>query len=171
MLKKFLKFFKVLNSNSHPGEIAHAISIALLLGVLPKDNFFWYILTFFFLFIRINKGALAIATMLFSILAQYLDTLFDKIGYAILTYDKFEAFFSKLLDIPFVSFTKFNNTIVMGSLAFGLLAYIPVYLIVRLFLKFWRSSFAPAIRKTKLITFLSKIKLIQKIGDAYDSIE
>lgn len=171
MLKKFLKFFKALNSNSHPGEIAHAVSIGLIMGFLPKDNVTWYILTVFFLFIRINKGAFVIFTLLFSLLAQYLDPLFDKIGYAILTYDKFEPFFAKLLDIPFVSFTKFNNTIVMGSLISGIILYIPAYFLTRGFMRLWRTVLSPLVRKSKIILFLSKIKFVKKIGEAYASID
>jgi len=171
MLKKFLKFFKALNSNSHPGEIAHAVSIGMIMGFLPKDNVTWYILTVFFLFIRINKGAFVIFTFLFSLLAQFLDPLFDKIGYAILTIDKLEPFFAGLLDIPFVSFTKFNNTIVMGSLISGIVLYVPVYILSRLFQKLWRTILAPAIRKSKIIVLLSKVKFIKKIGEAYVSID
>lgn len=170
MLKRFLKIFKALNSNSHPGEIAHAISIALLMGFLPKDNVTWYIFTFFFLFIRINKGVFALFTLLFSILSQFLDTLFDSIGYQILTFTPLEPFFAKLLEIPFVSFTKFNNTIVMGALILGLILYIPFYFLTRGFLKLWRNKLTPFIRKTKLIQYISKLKLIKKIGDTYVSL-
>lgn len=171
MLKTLLQFLKALNSNSHPGEIAHAVSIGLIMGFLPKDNVTWYILTFFFLFVRINKGTFLICTLLFSILAQLLDPLFDQIGYFVLTIDKLEPFFAQLLEIPFVSFTKFNNTIVMGSLISGIILYIPVYFISRGFQKLWRTTLAPAICKSKIIVFLSKVKLVKKIGDVYASLD
>lgn len=171
MLKRFLKFFKSLNSNSHPGEIAHAVSIGLIMGFLPKDNVFWYIVAVFFLFIRINKGALFIYTLIFSLIAPFADPLFDKIGYWVLTIEKLEPVYAKLLDIPFVGFTKFNNTIVMGSLVSGILLYIPVYIISRLFLKLWRTTLAPSIRKSKVIVYLSKVKFIKMIGDVYASID
>ena len=43
MLKVIVKFLKALNSNSHPGEIAHAVCLGMLLGFLPKNNIFWFI--------------------------------------------------------------------------------------------------------------------------------
>ncbi|MCR5764494.1 MAG: TIGR03546 family protein, partial [Treponema sp.] len=104
-------------------------------------------------------------TFLFSLLAPLLDPIFDNVGYWILTLDKLEPVFSKLLDVPFVGFTKFNNSIVCGSLVLSLLAYTPLYWLTRLILKYWRASLAPVIRKSKLVTFLSKIPLIQKIGE------
>lgn len=171
MLKKLIKLFKILNTNSHPGLIAHGICIGMLMGFFPKDNLFWYILTVFFLFIRVNKASLGLSTLLFSFTAHLIDPLFDQIGYAVLTFDKLEPFFAKLLEIPFVSFTKFNNTIVMGSLVFGLCLYIPLYFLIRGFIALWRKTLAPAIRKTKLSVYLSKLPFVQKIGAVYASIE
>lgn len=165
MLKAFIRFFKALNSNTHPGAIAHAVCLGMILGFLPKDNALWYILTVFFLFMRINKGTFVIFTFLFSLLASALDPTFDSIGWWFLNLQPLTPAFSKLLEIPFVGFTKFNNTIVSGSLISALVLYIPVYWFLRLFLKYWRAFIAPAVRKTKLVVFLSKLPLIQKIGE------
>lgn len=165
MFSYILKFLKSLSSNSHPGEIAHAVCIGLILGFLPKDNAFWYILMVFFLFIRINQGSLLLFTLIFGLIAHNFDPKFHELGYYILTLPALTPTFSALLDIPFVAFTKFNNTIVMGSLAASLMCYIPLYGISRIFIKYWRAFLAPAVRKTKLITFLSKLPIIQKIGE------
>lgn len=165
MFSHILQFLKSLNSNSHPGEIANAVCIGLILGFLPKDNAFWYILMIFFLFVRINKASMLLFTLLFGLLAHNFDTQFHNLGYFILTKPSLTPVFSYLLDIPFVAFTKFNNTIVMGSFAVGIIGYIPMYIISRLFVKFWRAFLAPAVRKTKLVTFLSKLPVIQKIGE------
>ena len=132
---------------------------------MPKTNALWYILTIFFLFIRINNGTFILFTFLFSLLAPVLDPLFDTMGWWFLNIEKLTPFFSWLLDIPFVGFTRFNNTIVMGSLFFSLAAYIPVYFICRIFLKYWRAFLAPAVRKSKLVVYLSKLPLIVKIGE------
>jgi hypothetical protein len=53
----------------------------------------------------------------------------------------------------------------MGSLLVSLVLYIPVYWLIRLFLKYWRVFLAPAVRKTKLVVYLSKLPLIVKIGE------
>ena len=54
MFAPIVKLFKSLNTNSHPGEIAHAVAIGMVLGFMPKNNVLWYILFVCFLFIRIN---------------------------------------------------------------------------------------------------------------------
>ncbi len=165
MLKAIIRFFKALNSNVHPGAVAHAVCLGMILGFMPKTNALWYILTVFFLFVRINKGSFILFTFLFSLLAPILDPLFDTIGWWFLNIEKITPFFSWLLDIPFVGFTRFNNTIVMGSLLFSLAAYIPMYVFVRIFLKYWRAFIAPAVRKSRLVVYLSKLPLIVKIGE------
>ena len=162
MLKAIINFFKALNSNVHPGAVAHAVCLGMILGFMPKTNALWYILTVFFLFVRINKGTFILFTFLFSLLAPVLDPLFDTIGWWFLNLEKLTPFFSWLLDIPFVGFTKFNNTIASGSLLCGLVLYIPLYLLARLFVWLMRNKIVPVLRKTKFIVAISKIPLIKK---------
>src|SRR5574344_51955 len=124
MLSYIVKLLKSLNANADPGDIAHAVSLGMLLGFMPKNNILWYILFIFFLFVRINKGAYFLMMLAAACIAPLLDPLFDTIGYTVLTVQPLKGLYSRLLDIPFVGFTKFNNTIVAGSLVFGLILYI-----------------------------------------------
>ena len=165
MLKFFVKLFNSINSNSNPGEIAHAVSIALLLGFMPKDNALWYVLFIFFFFIRINKGAFMLFTALFTIISPFFDNILDQLGYYILTIPSFQGFYATLINIPFIAFTKFNNTIVMGALVWSIVFYIPVYGIARLIIYLWRNKIVPHLRKTKLVAFFKKMPLIQKASD------
>ncbi|MBP5520631.1 MAG: TIGR03546 family protein [Treponema sp.] len=165
MLKIIIKLFKSLNSNSHPGEIAHAVSLGMLLGFLPKDNIFWYVITVFVIFLRINKAALVLSTLGFTLLAPLFDSVFDSVGGWFLTINSLEPTFDFLLEIPFVSFTNFNNTIGCGSFLCGLIIYIPIYVIVRIFVWFARNKIIPLLRKTKFFTVISKAKIVKKIAD------
>lgn len=171
MLSFFVKLFSSLNTNSNPGEIAHGVAIAVIMGFLPKDNVFWYILAVFFLFIRVNKGALMLFTALFALIAPNFDYIFDEVGYYILTLPQLQKIFTTLMNIPFVGFTKFNNTIVMGSFACALVLYIPVYFIVRLFVFLWRHKLAPIINQTKFVMFLKNLPIVQKISDVSEIVD
>ncbi len=165
MLKFIVKLFKALNSNSNPSEIAHAVSIALILGFLPKNNLLWYLLMVFFIFMRINKGTFVIFTFLFSLLTPFIDPYFDRIGTFLLTIPSMQSIYSTLMDIPFVSFTNFNNTIVAGSLASSIVLYIPVFVLSRIFVSLFRKSIIPLIRKTKLAIFIQNLPTVKKISD------
>lgn len=163
MLKFLVSFFKSLNSNSHPGEIAHAIALGVMLGFLPKTNLLWYVLFILILFIRINKGTFLLFTLVASIIAPMLDPFFDSLGYKILMIDSFVPYYEKFLTVPFVPLTKFNNTIVMGSFVSGIVLYIPIYVFALIIIMLWRKYVHSVFINSPLVKAFYKIPLIAKI--------
>ena len=163
MFSYIVKLLKSLNTNSHPGEIAHAVAIGMLLGFMPKTNVLWYLLFVFFLFVRVNKGAFLLTMPVASLLTRFFDPLFDSIGYVVLTFSPLKPVYAALLDIPFVAFTKFNNTIVAGSITFSLILYIPVYIVIRIFTKSWRTHLAPTLARSKLMQAFYHVPFVAKI--------
>lgn len=162
MLKKIIALIKTLNSNSHPGEIAHAVCIGLLLGLVPKGNIIWFVLFFFFLFVRVNKAAMFLSLLLVSLLTSLADTYLEFIGYTILTSEKLSPMWMNLLDIPFIAFTNFNDTLVMGSFITGLLAYIPLYLFTRIGISVWRKTIIPSIASSKIFKSFCALPKVSK---------
>lgn len=168
MFKWISGFFKVLNANTNPAEIAHAFALGTMLGFMPKTNALWYIIFVFFLFVRLHKPTYGITLLIVSYFAWMLDPTFASIGYSILTYKPFENVFAWLIDIPFVGFTKFNNTIVMGSLAFTLALYIPIFVVGYFFVRFWRKHVAPTFIKSPLHKAVQKLPLLGKLFEAVE---
>ena len=164
MIKPIIKLVKAMSSNTNPGEIAHAFALGILLGFMPKGNLLWYIVFMAFLFMRIQKGAFTLSLLLGAILAPLLDPVFDRVGWWILTQENAIPTYQWLLNVPFVSFTKFNNTIVMGSLACGLIAYIPLYWLGRLITMLWRKYVAASVNKWKVVKILKQVPFIEKIA-------
>ncbi len=164
MIKPLVKLFNALGANTNPGEIAHAMSCGILLGLMPKNNLLWYLVLVFILFIRINKPAYAVSLLVGSALAPLLDPAFDAIGYAFLTVPAFSGFFGTLLDVPFVALTKFNNTIVMGAFLAGIILYVPLYFLCRALIFLWRQHVVPFMQKSKLGKLVVKLPLISKIA-------
>lgn len=167
MLKKILRLLKSLNANTHPGEIAHAIAIGFILGLIPKGNLLWVFLFVLFLFVRINKGALFLITLLASTIAPLFDSFFDTLGYWVLTLPSLSPLFSTLLDIPFIAFTSFNDTIVMGSLCASFLLYLPLYILSRIFIRLWRSTLLPKIISVPLFKKMGNLFKIKSAIDIF----
>lgn len=170
MFSYIVKLLKSLNTNSHPGEIAHAVAIGVLLGFMPKNNVLWYLLFVFFLFVRMNRGAFLLTILIASLLARFFDPLFDSIGYVVLTFSPLKPTYAALLDVPFVAFTKFNNTIVAGSIVFSLIVYIPVYIMTRVFTKSWRTYLAPALARSKFVQTLYHVPFVAKITSFFTEV-
>jgi uncharacterized protein (TIGR03546 family) len=171
MLNAVVKFFKTLNSNSHPDEIAHAVCLGFILGLMPKDNALWYIALVFSFFLRINRGALLLCTAFFALVAPVFDTLLDAMGYWVLTLKPASGAFRALLDIPFVAFTKFNNSIVMGSIALGAVAYLPLYFAARLLVGLWRKTAVQKIAASKAYGTFLKLPLVSRIAGIAASLD
>ena len=163
MLKKIIKFFKALNSNSKPSELANALCLGIMLGFIPKNNALWFLIFIFFCFVRINKGLYFVAMIVASQFAWLLDSKFDSIGFYILNYAPLTKTFSMLIDIPFVGFTKFNNTIVMGSFIVSLIIYIPCFIFGIAFVKLWRKYVSSLFARTPIAKAIAKLPFAEKI--------
>lgn len=164
MLKPLITLINALSSNTHPGAIAHAFACGMLLGFMPKENLLWIILFVFILFMRIQRATYTLSLIVGALLAALLDPFFHTVDCWILSLDSMEDFYAYLLDIPFVAFTKFNNSVVMGSLVCGIIAYIPFYLFGRLFVWLWRKYLAEGVRRLKVVRVIKQIPLIQKLS-------
>ncbi len=164
MLSAIAKLIKSLGANTNPGEIAHAMACGMILGLMPKNNLMWYLVMVFILFVRINKPMYVIMMLAGSVIAPACDGFFDTIGYSFLTIPQFSGFFGTLLDIPFVAFSKFNNSVVMGAFLCGLALYIPLYVLSRGLVALFRKTVVPALRKAKLTKIINQIPLVAKIA-------
>ncbi len=171
MLVYIARLLKALNSNEHPGEIAHAVSCGLILGFIPKDNLLWYVLFILFLFIRINKGAFFILFFLGSLLTIFLDPLFDIFGYAVLSIPFIAPLMSSFLNIPLMAYTKLNNSVVMGSLLSGILLYIPAYILGKAFVSIWRSKLSPALAQNAFVKWFVRLPIVKPFLTVYKAVE
>ncbi len=163
MLKPFIKLFIAISSNTDPGAIAAGFSAGILLGFMPKDNLLWALISIFILFLYIQRGTFLIAMLLGSALAGVLDPSFDSLGRLILTNEKLIPYFASALEIPFVSLTKFNNSIVMGSFTIGVLIYLPLFYLIKLLVILWRKYIAQTVQKILVLHVINKIPFIDKI--------
>lgn len=168
MLKWISNLFKALNANRNPAEIAHALALGVMLGLMPKNNALWYLILVFFMFVRINKPTYLLTALVVSYFAWMLDPVFSSIGYAVLTLKPLEGLFGFLVDVPFVGFTKFNNTIVMGSFLFSLAVYIPFFFFGIFFVKIWRTKIAPGFIKSPLYKAVQNLPVVGKIFEAFE---
>ena len=112
---------------------------------------------------RIQRGVLSLTTLIVSFLAPLADPLLDTVGCWILTRDFMQVPMIKIMNIPFVAFTRLDNSIVTGSLGVGLLSYIPAFLISLLFTHLWRKYLATRFKNLPLVKAVGKIPLIRKI--------
>lgn len=159
-------FFSALNANAHPGDIAHAVSLGLLLAFMPKGNLLWAFLFLLTCFIRVHKGSFFIALVLFAFVVPLADPFIDWLGGAILSAPFLQTAYAGLYRVPFVGLTRFNNTMVTGSLALGLITYAPVYFLFRMLIDLYRKNARDRVVNSKFTKALKKLPLIKQIIEA-----
>lgn len=131
-----------------------AIILGLLSGFLPTFTFFNYVIWFFVLIFRIPLGLYMAAFSFFGGIAYFLDPLFNKVGYFLLTNEYLKPFWIFLYNIPFLRWSGFNNTLVMGSLAIGILVSIILYPILLKSVEIYRSVIFTKLSKIKYLSWL-----------------
>ena len=86
----------------------------------------------------------------FSWLGPLLDPLAHTVGVSVLTYTPLESTWAWLIQLPVMPWTRFDNSIVMGSLVIGLLAAYPLYRISRYLFEVYGKAIYESWRKTGL---------------------
>jgi uncharacterized protein (TIGR03546 family) len=166
MIKGIAKLILALNGNVSKTQIAAGFAWGILLGLIPAGNAFWivlFLISFFFTHHHGGKiAALAIIKILYPIIAYPIDS----IGWSVLHIDSLNKFFTKLYNMPFVPFTKFNNTLVMGGLVSGLILWLPIFFLFIALIPLYRNTLGPKIRNSKIVRAIVKFPLISAIDNA-----
>lgn len=114
-----------------PHQLALGITMGVMIGLLPKDSLLPYLLGALAILSPGNLLCLFVGLGAGSLIGPHCDPVTHRIGESILTYQPLGSIWATLYDLPLMPWFRFENTVVMGSLALGLIAALPVYFISR----------------------------------------
>ncbi len=161
MLRVVAKFLKVLNSETEPGQISLAFCLSMIAGLTPiasPHNILVFLLAFL---LRVNLSAFILGFGLFSGIAYGLDPLFHRIGLAVLTTGPLEGLWTVLYNITVWRIERFNNTVVMGSLVFSLVFFVPLLLLSNTAVRRYREHVLDWIEKTRAMKVVRASRFYQ----------
>jgi uncharacterized protein (TIGR03546 family) len=161
------KLVAALNTNVRPRQIAAGISLGLMLALIPKANLLWVILFIITFFLKINQAITFIFMAIFDLIALFLDPLLHLLGYFILTLPPLQEFFTMLYNIPLLYLSKFNNTVVMGGLAAGIVLFVPAYILAKWGIKIYRDKLREKIAHSKLVKGFLQHPLVASIKNTF----
>ncbi len=110
-----------------PRQIGFGVAMGMLIGIVPKDSLFTYVFGVLLLMSTANLLSALVSGFVFTWMGFLLDPLSHALGKVVLTNANWQATWCALYEMPIVPWTKFNNTVVTGSLLIGLALFIPVY--------------------------------------------
>src|SRR6188508_3330755 len=115
LTRQFRYLFKLLHTNDSPRQLAFGVALGLVLGLTPKGNLLAVCLAMLLLTLRVNVQAGMLSALGSSFLAAWFDPVSHRIGEFLLNAPALRNVWTKLYNTPFVPWTDFNNTIVLGS--------------------------------------------------------
>jgi uncharacterized protein (TIGR03546 family) len=166
MINAIAKLILALNGNVKRSQLAAGFAWGLLLALIPMGNFFWLALLLVSFFFRHNHGAKLLSMAALKLLAPVIAPLVDALGWEILHSAALQPLFTTLYNMPFVPFTKFNNTLVAGGLAGGLALWLPAFCLFMVLIPLYRNRVAPKIRNSRLVKAFGKIPLLSAVEKA-----
>lgn len=163
LLKMLKQVIVIFQTDISPNQVAWGFALGAILGLVP-NMFMKLVLFIIIMMFRVNVSAAFIAWAIYEILSFALDPLFDIIGYQILNISFLNAFYTWLYNLPVVPFTKFNNTVVMGSLIVGVILIIPNMIIAKKLLVYYRTHLREKVSKWKIVKILTATILATNVA-------
>ncbi len=158
MIEAIANLLKVLNSETEPGQISLALCLSMIAGLTPMLSMHNLIVLLLVLVLRVNLSAFGLGWAFFSGLAYLLDPLFHSIGLKLLTVTAFESVWTGFYNTAWFRLDRLNNTVVMGSLVFSLVLFIPAFIVFNLFIRRYRAHFLAWVKKTRLVQAIEASK-------------
>jgi len=121
LLKQLFSLIRLLNSETGTNQIATGVAAGFILGMTPFFSLQTLLVFVLLLFFRIQIGAAFLSAFFFAFVAYLLDPAFHAVGTWALELSILQPIYTELYNLPLVPYTRFNNTIAMGS---GLVAIV-----------------------------------------------
>ena len=161
MIKTILKLVKALHSDTNPYQLSVGFALGMIMGLTPFFGVHTWVLIAIVLLLKINIAMFLASWGVFSGIAYLLDPAFDSLGHAVLTAPALEGLWTAMYNSPFWRTTRFNHSIMMGSLLVSLVALVPVAIVVKILVVNYRERVLKYVMKSKLVTFLKGTKFFR----------
>ena len=99
---------------------------------------------------------------MFSAVSYFLDPLANRVGYMLLVDARsLTPFWTWLYNQPLLPFTRFYNTLVMGSLVVGIILFIPLFIAVTRFIVYYRANLKQRVEAMQVIKLFKLSSIFQ----------
>lgn len=149
-LVKLIQFLlRALHSEGTPGQLAAGIALGSILGLTPLLNLHNAVVFALIVLLNVSFAGGMLGWLLFVPIGFLLDPLFDWIGHTLLFTPSLTPLFTSLYNTPVVPLTNFNNTVVLGSLVFALLLFVPLFFAARWTVTRYRATIGERVRRSR----------------------
>jgi uncharacterized protein (TIGR03546 family) len=160
IVKLIQSLFGALHSEGTPGQLALGIALGSIIGLTPLINVHNAVVFALLVLLNVSFAGGMLGWALFVPVGFLLDPLFDRIGrLLLLETPALEPLWTSLYNMPVAPLTNFNNTVVLGSLVFALLAFVPLFLGARWAVTRYRATVGERVRQSRWYRAVTASKL------------
>jgi uncharacterized protein (TIGR03546 family) len=151
LLKLLQSLIKALHSDGTPGQVAAGLALGSVLGLTPLLNLHNAVVFALIVLLSVSFPGAMLGWALFVPPGFLLDPVFDRIGQALLLETPaLTPLWTAAYNTPVVPLTNFNNTVVLGSVAFSLAFLVPFFFASRWAVARYRATVGERIRRSRL---------------------
>lgn len=154
LLKQIFAFIKLLNSDTGTNQIAAGIACGLILGFSPVFSLQTVLVIFLLFFFRIQIGAATMSAVGFKLIAYIIDPAADIVGQKVLEKESLLPLFTTMYNMPIIPFTRFHNSIVMGSGIVAIILAPFVFFLSKMLVNKYREKVLAKFKETKFWKFV-----------------
>ncbi|MEK6624794.1 MAG: TIGR03546 family protein [Bdellovibrionota bacterium] len=161
ILKQMFSLLKLLNSETGTNQIAAGVALGFIMGMAPAFSLQTILVLLLALIFRVQFGAAGLAAFFFKFIAWPFDPLFDRFGQVILEMDSLHSTLTWAYNLPIIPFTKFYNSVVMGSGVLSFILFPAVFFLARMLIQKYRELIVAKIKDTKMWKAMKATSLFQ----------
>ncbi len=160
ILSQIQSLILALHSKDSPRQIAAGFALGSLAGWVPFNFLFSGFIVLLLYLLNVNSGFGLLSIAILSLFSFLLDPWAGQLGEWILGLPSLKPLWILLYNLPIFPFTRFNNSVMMGSLVIALLLATPLY-----FLSYWavlqyRARWKTKIEQWKIIRWAMASKVV-----------
>ena len=165
MLSPVRFLVETLTEASSTRQMAWGFALGMWIGLVPKDNLLAFGLMTILYLLRVNLSAGLMSAFLFSWVGYLLDPVSHRLGEFLLTVPAFESMWTWLYNQPFVPWTNFNNTVVLGSFVLGAITLLPAAYLSRPFFDWFTPRCRERLEKFRIVRVIQGAEIASGWGD------
>jgi uncharacterized protein (TIGR03546 family) len=159
LLKQMFNFLKLLNSDTGTNQLASGLAFGLILGFAPFISIQTFLVLFIIFVFRVQIGAAFLSAFFFKFVAFLFDYPAHLLGKAVLETESLKSLFTSMYNMPLVPMTRFNNSIVMGSMIVSILLFPVAYILFQMLILKYRQTVVARFKGTKYWKAFTATKL------------
>ncbi len=148
VIRQILKLIELLHKETGEKQLAAGFVLGIFMGLTPLANLFWLSYLVLLILFRFNIGAAMLSFGVVKLASFALDPVLDKLGVILLSSNGLVAIWTTFFHMPVVPFTRYNNSVVLGSVVFSILLSVPLFYLAVYLIRTYRKQVVARIQGT-----------------------